>query len=113
MKQLLSHGLNALSAFSICSPYLSPQEFITPIVKVTKGKNSTSFYTLPEYENWKEANEEGKGYHIKYYKGTFFGVCLLVRNCVVPGCRVVGVVVRGGNVVRYRKEVHKRKRRDG
>lgn len=83
MRQLLSRCLNALSAFSI------PQEFITPIVKVTKGKDSKSFYTLPEYESWKETNEEGKGYHIKYYKGTFFGVCLLVRNCVVPGCRVV------------------------
>ncbi|KAI9012860.1 DNA topoisomerase [Gaertneriomyces semiglobifer] len=48
-------------------------EFITPIVKVTKGTNSNkrevSFFTIPEYEAWKEANEDGKGWTIKYYKG--------------------------------------------
>ena len=47
-------------------------EFITPIIKATKGKNSKVFYTLPEYDNWKEAAEEtgtGRGWHIKYYKG--------------------------------------------
>ncbi|ORX47390.1 type II DNA topoisomerase [Piromyces finnis] len=45
-------------------------EFITPIVKVTrKGRASISFYTLPEYERWKEDNNDGKGWKIKYYKG--------------------------------------------
>ena len=48
-------------------------EFITPIVKATKGKNATkqeiSFFTLPEYENWKQVNNEGKGWTLKYYKG--------------------------------------------
>ena len=44
-------------------------EFITPIVKVTKGKNSIPFYTIPEYEAWKLENNEGKGWTIKYYKG--------------------------------------------
>ena len=34
-------------------------EFITPIVKVTKGQTSKSFFTLPEYETWKE--ETGAG----------------------------------------------------
>eukprot|EP01135_Chromosphaera_perkinsii_P010658 Nk52_evm58s2192 gene=Nk52_evmTU58s2192 len=43
-------------------------EFITPIVKCTKGNNSVSFYTLPEYEHWKE-NTPQKGWKIKYYKG--------------------------------------------
>jgi DNA topoisomerase-2 len=46
------------------------QQFITPIVKVTKGKNSRTFFTLPEFESWKESTEnDGKGYKIKYYKG--------------------------------------------
>ncbi|KAJ3107884.1 DNA topoisomerase 2 [Phlyctochytrium planicorne] len=50
------------------------QEFITPIVKVTpiaKGgnKKEISFYTIPEYEEWKRENNDGKGYNIKYYKG--------------------------------------------
>eukprot|EP00887_Chlorella_sp_A99_P005643 scaffold1.g5643.t1 len=43
-------------------------EFITPIIKATKGRESISFYTLPEYEQWKEATG-GHGWKIKYYKG--------------------------------------------
>ena len=44
-------------------------EFITPIVKVSKGKTEIPFYTIPEYETWKEENNEGRGWTIKYYKG--------------------------------------------
>jgi DNA topoisomerase-2 len=44
-------------------------EFITPIVKVTKGKQVLSFYTMPQYEQWKEDNNEGRGWDTKYYKG--------------------------------------------
>ncbi|TPX68586.1 hypothetical protein SpCBS45565_g03046 [Spizellomyces sp. 'palustris'] len=48
-------------------------EFITPIVKVTKGsgsqKREQSFFTIPEYEAWKRAHDDGKGWTIKYYKG--------------------------------------------
>lgn len=43
-------------------------EFVTPIVKVTKGKQEISFYTMPQYEEWKEANDEGRGWEAKYYK---------------------------------------------
>ncbi|KAL7552981.1 hypothetical protein ACHAWF_016218 [Thalassiosira exigua] len=46
------------------------QQFITPIVKCTKGKKSETFFTLPEYEEWKESTgNDAKGWHIKYYKG--------------------------------------------
>ena len=46
------------------------QQFITPIVKCTKGKKSETFFTLPEYEAWKEATgNDAKGWSIKYYKG--------------------------------------------
>ena len=46
------------------------QQFITPIVKVTKGKKSRQYFTLPEYEQWLETTgNNGKGYTIKYYKG--------------------------------------------
>lgn len=45
------------------------QQFITPIVKATKKKESLTFFTVPEYLTWKEANQGGKGYKIKYYKG--------------------------------------------
>jgi len=41
----------------------------TPIVKVTKKDKVISFYTLTDYEEWKEKNNNGKGYEIKYYKG--------------------------------------------
>ncbi|RKP07961.1 DNA topoisomerase, partial [Thamnocephalis sphaerospora] len=44
-------------------------EFITPIVKATKAKREISFFTIPEYEAWKEENDGGKGWSIKYYKG--------------------------------------------
>ena len=40
---------------------------ITPIIKATKGKQIQSFYTLTEYNDWKQTIS-GK-WHIKYYKG--------------------------------------------
>jgi len=49
-------------------------EFITPIIKVYKGdpKNpsqSRAFFTMPEYEAWKEAHKHERGWEHKYYKG--------------------------------------------
>ncbi|XP_010023678.2 DNA topoisomerase 2 [Eucalyptus grandis] len=46
-------------------------EFITPIVKAThKNGRELSFYTMPEYESWKESlGGSGSGWSIKYYKG--------------------------------------------
>ncbi|KAE8354011.1 type II DNA topoisomerase [Aspergillus coremiiformis] len=49
-------------------------EFITPIIKVWKGdpKNPTkqrSFFTIPEYEAWKEEHKQERGWEHKYYKG--------------------------------------------
>jgi DNA topoisomerase-2 len=43
-------------------------EFITPIVKIEKGKIQKYFYRLDEYKKWKETTDT-KGYFIKYYKG--------------------------------------------
>lgn len=46
------------------------QQFITPIVKVSKGKKSQTFFTLPQYKDWRESTgNDGKGWKIKYYKG--------------------------------------------
>jgi len=48
---------------------------LTPIIKVwkksdKKGKmNAISFYTLTAYNEWLLANNNGKGYETKYYKG--------------------------------------------
>ncbi len=46
------------------------KEFITPIVKCTKSSRAKVFYTLPEYELWREETKDGaRGWAIKYYKG--------------------------------------------
>jgi DNA topoisomerase-2 len=44
-------------------------EFITPIVRVWKGKtHDISFFTMPEYESWKETTSDNKKWEMKYYK---------------------------------------------
>lgn len=40
----------------------------TPILKITKGIKSKSFYNQQDYDKWKEANDT-KGWKVKYYKG--------------------------------------------
>ncbi|TGZ40693.1 DNA topoisomerase 2 [Temnothorax longispinosus] len=45
------------------------EEFITPIVKATKGNQVLSFFSLPEFEDWKKETENFHTYKIKYYKG--------------------------------------------
>jgi DNA topoisomerase-2 len=41
---------------------------LTPILKAMKGKSILSFYSLPEFLQWKETNSLA-GWKIKYYKG--------------------------------------------
>ncbi|RMX40987.1 hypothetical protein pdam_00011595 [Pocillopora damicornis] len=48
-------------------PFL--EEFITPIVKVSKGKEEKAFYSIPEYEEWKNSMVNVKSWKVKYYKG--------------------------------------------
>jgi len=46
------------------------KQFITPIVKCTKGKQTKTFFTQPEYESWKESTgNNAQGWNCKYYKG--------------------------------------------
>ena len=46
------------------------RQFITPILKASKGKEVLSFYTIPEYKKWvKSKGKKVKGWKIKYYKG--------------------------------------------
>lgn len=42
---------------------------LTPIVKVSKGKTTQSFYNLGDYQNWRNATSDIHLYNIKYYKG--------------------------------------------
>jgi len=43
-------------------------EFITPIVKATKGDLTHAFFTIPQYKDWC-ASTNTRGWTIKYYKG--------------------------------------------
>ncbi|KAL3140495.1 hypothetical protein ABBQ32_005081 [Trebouxia sp. C0010 RCD-2024] len=43
-------------------------EFITPVIKARKGRQTLAFYTMPEYEMWKH-NTNTAGWDMKYYKG--------------------------------------------
>ncbi|XP_042332431.1 LOW QUALITY PROTEIN: DNA topoisomerase 2-alpha [Sceloporus undulatus] len=45
------------------------EEFITPIIKVSKNKEEIPFYSIPEFEEWKSSNPNYKNWKIKYYKG--------------------------------------------
>lgn len=45
------------------------EEFITPIVKASKNKQELSFYSIPEFDEWKKHIENQKAWKIKYYKG--------------------------------------------
>ncbi|KAM4622820.1 DNA topoisomerase 2-alpha [Discoglossus pictus] len=45
------------------------EEFITPIIKVSKNKQELSFYSIPEFEEWKNNTDGHKNWKIKYYKG--------------------------------------------
>ncbi|KAI0056765.1 type II DNA topoisomerase [Artomyces pyxidatus] len=44
-------------------------EFVTPIVRVTKGKQRIDFFTIPEYEQWLEETPDAHKWDSKYYKG--------------------------------------------
>ncbi|OBZ80095.1 DNA topoisomerase 2 [Grifola frondosa] len=44
-------------------------EFVTPVVRVWKGKEKINFYTIPEYERWKAETPNSQKWDFKYYKG--------------------------------------------
>jgi len=43
-------------------------EFVTPLIKASRGRETLAFFTMPEYEAW-QAQEKRPGWTIKYYKG--------------------------------------------
>ncbi|XP_010279879.1 PREDICTED: DNA topoisomerase 2-alpha, partial [Phaethon lepturus] len=45
------------------------EEFITPIIKVSKNKEEIAFYSIPEFEEWKNCTQNYNSWKIKYYKG--------------------------------------------
>ena len=44
------------------------EEFVTPIIKATKGAQVISFFTLPEYHAWSRTVDIKK-WNVKYFKG--------------------------------------------
>ncbi|XP_065312691.1 DNA topoisomerase 2-alpha-like isoform X2 [Gordionus sp. m RMFG-2023] len=44
-------------------------QFITPIVKAFKGKDEKSFFSIPEFEEWKNQTPNWHLWKVKYYKG--------------------------------------------
>lgn len=45
------------------------EEIITPVVKVTKGVNSSSFYSIVEFERWKNGIPDIENYTVRRYVG--------------------------------------------
>ena len=46
------------------------REFVTPIVKASKGKQAIPFFTLREYNEWREGlGGAANSWNVKYYKG--------------------------------------------
>ncbi|XP_028423903.1 DNA topoisomerase 2-alpha isoform X2 [Perca flavescens] len=45
------------------------EEFITPIIKASHKKTALSFYSIPEFNEWKDSQSNIKSWKIKYYKG--------------------------------------------
>jgi DNA topoisomerase-2 len=45
------------------------KQFITPLLKVSKGHNKISFYTMSDFKVWTESVPDLNTWNIKYYKG--------------------------------------------
>lgn len=67
IKGLLINFIHTNWAELLRLPFL--EEFITPIVKASKKNESLSFYSLPEFEEWKADTPNSHTYNVKYYKG--------------------------------------------
>ncbi|GJN21945.1 hypothetical protein PR202_gb09469 [Eleusine coracana subsp. coracana] len=68
IKGLLINFIHSFWPSLLKVPFLV--EFITPIVKASKGNTVISFFTIPEYEAWKKTIEgHATGWSVKYYKG--------------------------------------------
>jgi len=44
-------------------------QFITPLLKVSKGQQTVSFFTDNDFQQWKEKTENWHTWKVKYYKG--------------------------------------------
>ena len=56
------------------------QIFITPIIKVRKGRQTEKFFSIEEYQQW-QAAEDRTGWHAKYYKGLGTSTAAEAQEC--------------------------------
>jgi DNA topoisomerase II len=59
------------------------EEFITPIIKATKKNEELSFFSIPEFEEWKNETANAHTYNIKvnfiyYYKKNMNVICFCI-----------------------------------
>jgi DNA topoisomerase II len=70
-----SHILGlVMNFFHACYPSLLEipgflKKFITPIVVATRGKDVEEFYSMPDYDDWKEKTPDYRKWTTKYFKG--------------------------------------------
>lgn len=55
-------------------------QFVTPIIKISRNKTSLSFFTLQDFEKWKQSEKNARKYKIKYYKGLGTSTSLEARE---------------------------------
>jgi len=48
---------------------------VTPIIKVSKGSDVRSFFTIADFEKWERENPGSRAYKAKYYKGLGTSTC--------------------------------------
>lgn len=82
-------------------PFL--EEFITPIVKARKKDQELSFFSLPEFEEWKKNTNNWHTFTVKYYKGAYASLLELRALKLFILLFIVGLLVflvffRSGNI---------------
>lgn len=45
------------------------KQFVTPIIKIQKSKETHSFFSIGDYRKYIEEHNQGGEYKVKYYKG--------------------------------------------
>jgi len=73
-RNFLEEIITPIVKVCICRPVLTT--ILTPLARqVTKGNNKISFYSLPEFKEWKEKTENFATWKVKYYKGESLASC--------------------------------------
>ena len=52
-----------------CHEFLTSKEIIICFSQVSKGNQELSFFSLPEFEEWKNETPHANSWKVKYYKG--------------------------------------------